>query len=299
MSEVPPVLEARDVTVSFQGRSSAGQPQTVTAVDRVSLALASGEIVALVGESGSGKTTLARTLALHQGIDDGEIRLEGAPVQLHGRGRVRAKDYYRTVQMIFQDPFASLNSLKTIRHILGRAVILHSGLRGRARIEERILELLETVHLTPARDYIDRFPTALSGGQRQRVSIARALAVDPTVILADEPTSMLDVSIRIDVLNLLAELRTTKNVAILFITHDIASARYLSDRMAVMYRGSMVEVGETEQVVLDPQHEYTQRLIGAAPDPRRRSRTARDLGPLSSIGAVTQDDDKKRDERRG
>jgi peptide/nickel transport system ATP-binding protein len=177
--------------------------------------------------------------------------------------------------MIFQDPFASLNSLKTIRHILGRALVLHGRAKGKAEIEKRTLELLETVHLSPAKEYIDRYPTALSGGQRQRISIARALAVQPAVILADEPTSMLDVSIRIDVLNLLDELRRTQGVAILYITHDIASARYVSDRMAVMYKGELVEVGPTEQVVSAPEHDYTRTLLDAAPDPDRRDRRRR------------------------
>jgi peptide/nickel transport system ATP-binding protein len=272
------VLEAEDVTVTFEGKGLDGSSTTVTACDRVSLSLAPGEIVALVGESGSGKTTLARAFGLFQDIDSGEIRLSGRAVRGSGRSRVRPRDYYGEVQMIFQDPFASLNHLKTIRHIIGRAVRLHSGLRGRRAVEERTLELLETVHLTPAEDYIDRYPSALSGGQRQRISIARALAVDPMVILADEPTSMLDVSIRIDVLNLLSELRREKGVAILYITHDIASARYISDRMAVMYKGSMVELGETEQVVLSPQHDYTKTLIAAAPDPGRRSRRRRRRG---------------------
>ncbi|MGP9538308.1 ABC transporter ATP-binding protein [Brachybacterium sp. AOP43-C2-M15] len=277
-------LEAHEVTVTFEGKGRDGSRQTVTACDAVSLSLAPAEIVALVGESGSGKTTLARALGLFQDIDSGQIRLSGRPVRGRGKDSVRPRDYYGEVQMIFQDPFASLNQLKTIRHIIGRAVRIHSGLRGRRAVEERTLELLETVHLTPAEDYIDRYPSALSGGQRQRISIARALAVDPTVILADEPTSMLDVSIRIDVLNLLSELRREKGVAILYITHDIASARYISDRMAVMYKGTMVEFGETEQVVLSPQHDYTRTLIAAAPDPGRRTRRRRRRGdsPLSA-----------------
>lgn len=274
-----PVLEARDVVVTFEGKSIDGSATTVTACDRISLELAPGEIVAIVGESGSGKTTFARTLGLFQGIDSGEILLEGKTIQGDGKASLRPREFYGKVQMIFQDPFGSLNHLKTIRHIIGRAVRIHSGLRSRKAIEARTLELLETVHLTPAKDYIDRYPSALSGGQRQRISIARALAVDPSVILADEPTSMLDVSIRVDVLNLLAELRQEKGVAILYITHDIASARYLSDRMGVMYKGVMVELGETEQVVLDPQHEYTRTLIAAAPDPRRRARRRRNEEP--------------------
>lgn len=270
-----PVLEAQDVTVTFEGKGRDGSRQTVTACNSVSLSLGAGEIVALVGESGSGKTTLARTLALFQDIDSGAIRLKGRAVRGAGAVRTRPREYYGEVQMIFQDPFASLNHLKTIRHIIGRAVKIHSGLTSRKDVEARTLELLETVHLTPAEDYIDRYPSALSGGQRQRISIARALAVDPTVILADEPTSMLDVSIRIDVLNLLAELRREKGVAVLYITHDIASARYISDRMAVMYKGDLVELGETEQVVLEPRHDYTRTLIAAAPDPTRRIRGRR------------------------
>jgi peptide/nickel transport system ATP-binding protein len=241
----------------------------------VDLSLGTGEIVALVGESGSGKTTFARSLALLNPIDSGSILLRGKPVTLAGSTRMKAVDYYRDVQMIFQDPFASLNSLKTIRHILGRALVLHGRAKGKAEIEKRTLELLETVHLSPAKEYIDRYPTALSGGQRQRISIARALAVQPAVILADEPTSMLDVSIRIDVLNLLDELRRTQGVAILYITHDIASARYVSDRMAVMYKGELVEVGPTEQVVSAPEHDYTRTLLDAAPDPDRRDRRRR------------------------
>jgi peptide/nickel transport system ATP-binding protein len=263
------------VTVTFPGKDRAGNRTVVTACDHVDLSLGTGEIVALVGESGSGKTTFARSLALLNPIDSGSILLRGKPVTLAGSTRMKAVDYYRDVQMIFQDPFASLNSLKTIRHILGRALVLHGRAKGKAEIEKRTLELLETVHLSPAKEYIDRYPTALSGGQRQRISIARALAVQPAVILADEPTSMLDVSIRIDVLNLLDELRRTQGVAILYITHDIASARYVSDRMAVMYKGELVEVGPTEQVVSAPEHDYTRTLLDAAPDPDRRDRRRR------------------------
>ena len=273
-----PVLVARDVIVTFEGKTRDGSHTTVVACDRVSLELGEGEIVALVGESGSGKTTLARALSLHQEVDSGEILLSGRPVRHRGPGRIKPREYYGDVQMIFQDPFASLNHLKTIRHIIGRAVRLHSGLSSKKAVEQRTLELLETVHLTPAEDYIDRYPSALSGGQRQRISIARALAVDPRVILADEPTSMLDVSIRVDILNLLGELRREKGVAVLYITHDIASARYISDRMAVMYKGELVEVGETDQVVLAPRHDYTKTLIAAAPDPARRTRRRRGRG---------------------
>ncbi|MFS2280733.1 ATP-binding cassette domain-containing protein [Microbacterium sp. OR21] len=261
----PVVLAADQVTITFDGRDDRGRRTAVRACDRVSLDLHAGEIVALVGESGSGKTTIARALARILTPSEGEIRFRGEPVTKHTKRLAYAKE----VQMVYQDPFASLNSLKTIRHILGRVVRIHHPKLSGRQVETRIHELLELVALTPSRDYIDRFPTSLSGGQRQRVSIARALAVDPSVILADEPTSMLDVSIRLDVLNLLDRIRREKDVSILYITHDIASARYVSDRMCVMYHGEMVEAGETEQLIDDPKHPYTRLLLDAAPDPSR------------------------------
>lgn len=270
MPETEVVLAAEDVTVTFEGKAQSGGRSTVTACDHVSLELHKGDVVALVGESGSGKTTLARALALLGDIDSGQILLHGKTVNLSGPNRIKPIEYYGQVQMIFQDPFASLNNLKTVRHIIGRALKLHGRATSRQEVEQRTLELLETVHLTPASEFIDRYPSSMSGGQRQRVSIARSLAVEPSVLLADEPTSMLDVSIRIGVLNLLDELRHERGVSILYITHDIASARYLSDRMAVMYHGKLVEVGQTEQIVHEPEHDYTRVLIGAAPDPSRR-----------------------------
>lgn len=271
----PVVLAASHVNVTFIGKDREGKRMEVQACKDVSLDLHEGEIVALVGESGSGKTTLARSLALLGDIDDGEILLNGKSVSLKGAHRIKPLEYYKSVQMIFQDPFASLNNLKPIRHILGRPLKLHRRATTRAEVNAKIRELLELVDLTPATDYIDRYPSSLSGGQRQRISIARALAVNPSVILADEPTSMLDVSIRVGVLNLLDELRRNQGVSILYITHDIASARYVSDRMAVMYRGELVEVGDTERIVREQRHEYTRTLIGAAPDPSRRVRRQR------------------------
>jgi len=264
------VLAADEVTITFDGKDDRGRRTAVRACDRVSLELREGEIVALVGESGSGKTTIARALARIITPSDGTIRFRGEAVTK----RTKRLAYTKQVQMVYQDPFASLNSLKTIRHTLGRVVRIHHPKLSSRQVEARIHELLEMVALTPSRDYIDRFPTSLSGGQRQRVSIARALAVEPDVILADEPTSMLDVSIRLDVLNLLDRIRRERGVSILYITHDIASARYVSDRMCVMYRGELVESGETETLISDPQHPYTRLLLDAAPDPSRVKATA-------------------------
>ena len=259
------VLAADQVSIIFDGRDAAGNKVDVRACNKVSLDLHRGEIVALVGESGSGKTTLARALARIFTPQEGEVRYQGQPQT----GHLDRKEYYKNVQLVYQDPFASLNSLKTIRHILGRTIRIHHRSLSRAEVEARILELLELVALTPAVDYIDRYPTSLSGGQRQRISIARALAVEPEILLADEPTSMLDVSIRLDVLNLLDQIRRKRDVTILYITHDIASARYVSDRMCVMYSGEMVETGPTEEVVSRPKHPYTKLLLASAPDPSR------------------------------
>lgn len=260
------VLEARDVTKHFEVRSRKGT-QIVRAVEGVDLTLHRGEIVAMVGESGSGKTTVARLLSLYYPASSGEIRLHGKPIQ-HVSGR-KARSYYAEVQLLFQDPFASLNSLKPIRHILGRALRIHGRATTKKQVEEQVLELLRRVNLTPAEQYIDKYPHELSGGQRQRIVIARALAVKPAVMLGDEPISMLDVSIRLDVLNLLRRLRDEEGLALLYITHDIASARYIADRINVMYAGEMIEGGASEQVIHSPQHPYTRLLLDSSPDPAR------------------------------
>src|SRR5699024_2673512 len=242
-----PVLEARDVHMHFSGTDSAGRPVTIRALDGVDLALHRGQICALVGESGSGKTTIARLFALIHRPTSGQLLFDGKPIRVRGGRAERA--YYRHVQLIYQDPFASLNGLKKIRTIVSRVAKTHFPRLGRAKLRERTAELLEPANMTPSKRYLDRYPTDPSGGQRQRVATARALAGDPAVLLADEPTSMLDASIRLDVLNLRSELRRTEDVAVLYITHDIASARYLSDRIHVMYGGKVVEAGPTEAII--------------------------------------------------
>lgn len=262
-----PVLEARDVHLHFPGTDSAGKPVTIRALDGVDLRLYPGQICALVGESGSGKTTIARLFSLIHRPTSGEILFKGKPIRVRGGRAERA--YYRNVQLIYQDPFASLNGLKKIRTIISRVVKIHFPKLGRRAARERAAELLEKVNMTPASRFLDRYPTDLSGGQRQRIAIARTLAVNPDVLLADEPTSMLDASIRLDVLNLLSDLRESEDVAVLYITHDIASARYLSDRIHVMYGGKVVESGPTEEIVSAPVHPYTRLLLSAAPDPAR------------------------------
>ncbi|NGN64242.1 ABC transporter ATP-binding protein [Streptomyces sp. A7024] len=261
------VLEARNVSKHFTVRGSLGRSAVVQAVQDATVRLKPGQILALVGESGSGKTTLARLLARFYEPTSGEIALRGEPVA--GGGRAARRAYHSDVQLIFQDPFGSLNPLHRVRYNLDRALKLHHpSLDGDARLR-RATALLERVSLTPAADYLDKFPHELSGGQRQRVVIARALAVEPKVLLGDEPISMLDVSIRLEMLNLLEKLRAEDGLALLYITHDIASARYLCDDIAVMYAGQMVESGPKEEVIAAPQHPYTKLLIESSPDPER------------------------------
>jgi len=221
--------------------------------------------VALVGESGSGKSTIAKLLAGQEQRSGGEIRLDGNVIDPSAHRRFRA--YKSEVQMVFQDPFASLNPLHTVRYHLARALRVHAARTGRTPSVAEVDRLLEQVRLTPARKFRDAYPHELSGGQRQRVSIARALAAEPRVLLADEPVSMLDVSIRLEVLDLIAQLRATLDLAVLYITHDIASARYFADEILVMNAGRIVERGPAEELTQNPTHPYTQLLIASSPDP--------------------------------
>jgi peptide/nickel transport system ATP-binding protein len=262
-SEATPVLEVRGLTKSYRVRRGL-RIERVPVLHDVSFQLARGEIVALVGESGSGKSTVARILARLVTPSGGSLRLDGVDVQA-GKRRPTL-DYRRRVQMVFQDPYGSLNPAHTVEHHLRRPLELHR--RGSSE-PARIHQLLAAVGLTPPDVMAARRPHELSGGQRQRVAIARALAVEPDVLIADEPTSMLDVSLRVDVLNLLGRLRDEKRLAVLFITHDLASARYLADRVLVLHGGKVVEEGPVESVVANPSHPYTRRLLAAAPDPGR------------------------------
>jgi peptide/nickel transport system ATP-binding protein len=264
-----PVLEARGLTKYFRvySRAARGRGQlrgVVHACEDADLVLEAGRVTAVVGESGSGKTTLARMLAQLIKPTKGEILLDGKRVS----GR-KLHAYRHKVQIVFQDPFASLNPIHSVRYHLSRPLRIHHRARGRAAVDAAVAALLSRVKLEPARQFADKLPHELSGGQRQRVAIARALAAGPAVLLADEPVSMLDVSIRLGVLNLLGELRDVEGLAILYVTHDIASARYFADTMTVMYAGRVVESGPSLEVTDHPAHPYTQLLLDAAPDPER------------------------------
>ena len=262
------VLEARELVKDFRGKRVGLLRERFRAVDHVSLELRSGQVTALVGQSGSGKSTVGRMLAQLIPLTSGDLLLRGEPVSATG-GR-RFVEYTSTVQMTLQDPFSSLNPVHRISYILGRALAIHGNGRGTVDVEQRSIDLLRRVNLDPPERYLHRFPHELSGGERQRVSFARALAAEPKVLLADEPVSMLDVTIRKEILDLLDDLRRTENLAVLYITHDLGSARAYSNETLVMLHGKVVERGPSAEVIDDPQHEYTQRLLAAAPNPRRR-----------------------------
>jgi peptide/nickel transport system ATP-binding protein len=261
--QVSTALEVNGLTKHFSAggaRLFAGK-QKVHAVDDVTFSLRPGTITALVGESGSGKSTVARVLARLHDPTAGSVVFEGLDVT-----RCDILRYRSQVQMIFQDPFGSLNPVKTVAHHIERPLRIH-GIVPKKHVEERVHELLKTVGLVPPEHIARKYPHELSGGQRQRVAIARALAVEPRVILADEPTSMLDVSIRIGILNLMLALKEDRNLAFLYVTHDLASARYVADEMLVMYAGQIVEQGPSERVLQSPLHPYTQLLLASVPDP--------------------------------
>ena len=254
MTDSKPLLQVHGLTRHFGARR---------VVDDVSLEVAAGEAVALVGESGSGKSTIARLLSRLVEPDAGEIRLDGVNV-LEREPRGPSLAYRAQLQMVFQDPFASLNPIHPIRHHLERPLLRHARV-ARDRVEARALELLTMVGLQPAADFLDAYPTELSGGQRQRVAIARALAVEPRVLMADEPTSMLDASVRMGVLGVLQGLVKEQRIALLLITHDLATARLLCDRVVVLFAGRVVEDGPSEVVLNQPAHPYTQALLAALP----------------------------------
>lgn len=259
-------LEVKGLVKNYRLRDG-WRGRQLTAVKEVSFSLEPGRTVALVGQSGSGKSTVAKLLLQLERPSAGQILLDGEPIERRGRGLAQ---YRRTVQMVFQDPFASLNPHHTIAHHLARPLRLHGHGKTAAELEQGVHRLLERVRLTPADVVAQRRPHELSGGQRQRVAIARALAPGPGILIADEPVSMLDVSIRLGVLNLLAELQREENLGVLYITHDLATARHFSDEILVMYRGEIVERGPADQVILDPQHDYTKLLLAAAPNPELR-----------------------------
>ncbi|MEW5830411.1 MAG: oligopeptide/dipeptide ABC transporter ATP-binding protein, partial [Chloroflexota bacterium] len=275
-----PILEVRNLVKHFEVRPSLLEslrrqpPKVVKAVDDVTFTLERGEVLALVGESGCGKTTIARTLIGLETPTSGEIRFHGQPV---GSPELKLKDLRQRVQIIFQDPYESLNPRATIFDTVAEPLVVHGLVPDPEERASRVERALTEAGLRPARDYFLRYPHELSGGQRQRVVIASAMVLDPELILADEPVSMLDVSIRAEILNLLNALRRERDISLIFITHDLGTVGALADRLAVMYLGRVVEIGPTAEVLGVPQHPYTKALLSVVPVPNPRLRRPRTI----------------------
>lgn len=270
-----PLIDIRNLTKDFQRGH-----QRIRAVDDVSLSIGIGEIVGLVGESGSGKSTLGRTLVGLHPKTAGEIFFKGSTLPTAYRTGDFLR-YARSMQMIFQDPYSSLNPRMTAGEIVGEALQLHSDF-NKTEVAARVEEWLIKVGLNI--DHLGRYPHEFSGGQRQRIGIARALILEPEFVVCDEPISALDVSVQAQVVDLLAELKRSLSLTLLFIAHDLSMVRYVSDRMAVMYLGSLVEVGRSDRVFFDPKHPYTQLLIGSNPEPDPKQERSRERMP--SIGEI-------------
>ena len=260
--------------------------QVLKAVDNVTMDIYRGEVLSLVGESGSGKTTLGRTVSRLYPKTAGDILVEGKPVESYS-----VKEFTKKIQMIFQDPQASLNPRMTVGDIVAEGIDIHKLASSKKERMEKVYNLLEIVGLN--REHASRFPHEFSGGQRQRIGIARALGVDPEILVCDEPISALDVSIQAQVVNLLKELQKQRNLTLLFIAHDLSMVKYISDRVAVMYRGKVVELGKPEDVYGNPVHSYTKSLISAVPvaDPdfKRREKVEMEETYLRSpVGDVSE-----------
>lgn len=281
-----PILEVRDLDVRFGARR---RSKEVAAVRGVSFTIAPGETLGLIGESGSGKTTVARAVMGLVRPVTGSVHLEGREIlDLSERELRRVR---RRIHLIFQDPYDSLHPGMRVREIVEEPMKIH-GIRDQARRNKAMLNALEEVGLTPASRFADRYAHELSGGQRQRVAIARSIVHDPVLVLADEPTSMLDVSLRSGILEILKRHRDTRGTGYLFITHDLALARHFCDRIAVMFQGRLVEVGPAETIVADPQHPYTQTLLHAVEELTSSPDDALDR-PTSSVCRTRNETEKR------
>jgi len=268
-----PVLSVRHLSKLYGASTSwfGGHGHAIKAVDDVSFDLYPGENLGIVGESGSGKTTLGRLILRTVEPSSGQVTYfgKGEPIEVTGLNKRQLKGFHRDVRLVFQDPFASLNPRMMVKEIIGDPLIVSDTMRGSA-LERRVAELLDLVGLDAMA--MERYPHAFSGGQRQRIGIARALALDPKIIIADEATAALDVSIRAQILDLLLEIQQRLDLSFIFISHDISVVRYFCDRVAVMHRGKLVEMGTAEQICTDPQQPYTKSLISAVPNPDPRNK---------------------------
>lgn len=264
------LIEGKNLVKDFPINSNTLKQPMMRAINDVSFKMYKSRGLSVVGESGSGKSTTAKMIAKMYAPTSGNIEYKGRDIQ-EIKSRSDLMHYREGIQMVWQDPFGSLNPTHTIFHHIARPLLIHNKVKSgnKKELQERVYDLLEQVGLIPPKETAAKYPHQLSGGQRQRVNLARNIAVGAEVVLADEPTSMLDVSIRAGVLNLMEEMKFEKKMSLLYITHDIATARYIAEDLAVMYVGHMVEWGDTEQIIHDPQHPYTQLLVSAVPDPKK------------------------------
>ncbi|MEL0239604.1 MAG: ATP-binding cassette domain-containing protein [Candidatus Actinomarina sp.] len=265
------IIEVKNLSKYFEVSGGIFQKKNIVkAVDDVSFFIPQGESLGLVGQSGCGKTTTARTLTLLEEKTSGSVNVYNSKTNLlesiDNLDEDQLKDFRRNIQMIFQDPYEAMNPRWTIKDTIREPLLIHN-LGSPEEQEEAVKEILKTVGLTPPENYLNRYPHELSGGQRQRVAIARALIMKPKFVICDEPTSMLDVSIRISIMDLMLELAKDLGVSYLYITHDLAVARYMCNRIAVMFNGKIVEIAETEELLKNPVHPYTKRLISSIPVP--------------------------------
>jgi len=258
------ILKLENISKTFRTRASLfkGDPKEVIALKQISLNIYKGEIFGLVGESGSGKTTTGRLIVKLEEPDEGKLLLDGDDItKIKGKA---LKNFRRKVQMIFQDPYQSLNPYFSVYDSVSEPLVVHSVGNSETR-KDMVRESLNSVGLDPPDDFFYRYPHQMSGGQRQRIAIARAMVLKPEFVVADEPASMLDASIAIHIFNILSNIRKKLNVTFLFITHSLAAARYLCDRIAVIYKGELVEIGPAENIIQNPGHPYTRALIDAHP----------------------------------
>ena len=265
------IIEVKNLSKYFEVSGGIFQKKSIVkAVDDISFFIPQGESLGLVGQSGCGKTTTARTLTLLEEKTKGSVNVYNSKTNLlesiDNLDEDQLKEFRRNIQMIFQDPYEAMNPRWTIKDTVKEPLLIHN-LGTPEEQEEAVKEILKTVGLTPPENYLNRYPHELSGGQRQRVAIARALIMKPKFVICDEPTSMLDVSIRISIMDLMLELARDLGVSYLYITHDLAVARYMCNRIAVMFNGKIVEIAETEELLKNPVHPYTKRLISSIPVP--------------------------------